>query len=160
MIPRIRPLAPRDKAAIINILKISPQFELHEIEVAEEVIVEYLRDPINSGYHIVVAELESTIEGYVCYGSTPLTRGTWEIYWIAVSPGSRRQGIGKQLMHHVENHVQKAQGRLIFAQTSSRTSFDDTNSFYSNLDYESISRIPDFYAPKEDKIIYQKKLAS
>jgi ribosomal protein S18 acetylase RimI-like enzyme len=160
MIPRIRPLAPRDKAAIINILKISPQFELYEIEVAEEVLVEYLKDPINSGYHIVVAELESTIEGYVCYGPVPLTRGTWDIYWIAVSPNSKRQGIGKQLMHHVENQIQKAQGRLIFVETSSKSSYDDTNSFYNNLGYESICRIPDFYAPKDDKIIYQKKITS
>jgi ribosomal protein S18 acetylase RimI-like enzyme len=158
MIPRVRPFAPRDKAAVINILKLSPQFELHEIEVAEEVIGDYLRDPIHSGYHVFVAELETTIEGYICYGSTPLTKGTWDIYWIAVSPNSRRQGIGKQLMSFAENHIQKAQGRIIVVETSSKSTYDDTNSFYRNLGYEPVCQIADFYAPKDDKIIYLKKI--
>ena len=160
MIPKIRPLAPRDKAAVMAILKKSNQFELFELEVAEEVINDYLRDPINSGYHIAVAEMESTIEGYICYGPTPLTRGTWDIYWIAVSPVNRKQGIGKQLMNYAEYNIQKNGGRLIIVETSSKTSYDDTNSFYRNLGYEEICRIADFYTPKDDKIMYQKKTSS
>lgn len=160
MTPRIRPLAPRDKAAVMTILKKSAQFELHELDVAEEVINDYLHDPINSGYHIVVAEMESTIEGYICYGPTPLTKGTWDIYWIAVTPQSRNKGIGKQLMSYAEYNIQKASGRLIIVETSSKPSYDDTNSFYRNLGYEEICRIADFYSPKDAKIIYQKKITT
>lgn len=159
MIHRIRPLAPRDKTAVINILKSLPQFELHEIQVAEEVLGDYLRDPINSGYHIVVAELESNIDGYICYGPTPLTRGTWDIYWIAVTLQSKRQGIGKQLMSFAEDKIQKAGGRIIIVETSSKPSYDETNSFYHNLGYEAICKIADFYAPKDDKIIYHKRIS-
>jgi GNAT superfamily N-acetyltransferase len=159
MIPRIRPLAPRDKTAVMTILKQSIQFELHELEVAEEVINDYLRDPIHSGYHIVVADMESDIEGYICYGPTPLTIGTWDIYWIAVSLKNRNLGIGRQLMSFAEDKIKNVQGRLIIVETSSKPSYDETNSFYRNLGYEQICRIPDFYAPKDDKILYQKKLS-
>jgi GNAT superfamily N-acetyltransferase len=160
MIPRIRPLAPRDKTAIMNILRTSAQFELHEIKVAEEVINDYLHDPINSGYHILVADLESTIEGYICYGPTPLTIGTWDIYWIAVLPRNRKQGLGRQLMSAAEYNIKKAQGRIIIVETSSKPSYDETNSFYRNLGYEEICRIADFYAPGDDKIMYQKKTSA
>jgi GNAT superfamily N-acetyltransferase len=160
MIPRIRTLAPRDKTAVMTILRKSEQFELFELDVAEEVINDYLRDPINSGYHVAVAEMESNIEGYVCYGPTPLTKGTWDIYWIAVTPKSRKQGIGKQLMSYAEYNVEKAGGRLIIVETSSKPSYDDTNNFYRDLGYKEICRITDFYAPKDDKIMYQKQVTA
>lgn len=160
MIPRIRPLAPRDKPAIVNILKASPEFELHEIDVAAEVIDDYIRDPVHSGYHISVAELDNTIEGYICYGPTPLTKGTWDIYWIAVSPVKKRKGIGKDLLAFAEHRIGTEQGRLILVETSSKPSYEGAHGFYATMGYELVSRISDFYSPKDDKLIFQKRLTA
>jgi hypothetical protein len=32
---------------------------------------------------------EKTYFGYVCFGHTPMTRHTYDLYWIVVDPGHR-----------------------------------------------------------------------
>ena len=98
MRPKIRPMTSKDKPAIIQILRNIPEFKPAEVDVAEEVIDSYIQEPTRSGYEIFVAEVGSSIAGYICYGPTPLTEGTWDIYWLAVNPKQQGQGIGKALL--------------------------------------------------------------
>ena len=126
--------------------------------MAEEVIDSYLRDPRGSGYHTLVAELDSTIAGYICYGPTPLTEGTWDIYWMAVAPEKQGKGIGGALLAHAEERIREAQGRLAIIETSSQPEYEKTRRFHLNHGYEVIGRIPDFYALGDDKLILQKRL--
>ena len=154
----IRPMTAEDRLAVVTILKKTPEFEPPEIPVAEEVIDSYLRAPVDSGYSIYVAELGSKVVGYVCYGWTPLTQGTWDIYWIAVAPSEKGRGIGKALMAHAEAEIGKARGRLILVETSSKPSYERTRNFYRSQGYQLITRIPDFYSPGDDKLTLQKRL--
>ncbi|MGB5925918.1 MAG: GNAT family N-acetyltransferase [Dehalococcoidia bacterium] len=126
--------------------------------VAEELIDCYLDDPSGSGYHILVAEVDSTVEGYICYGPTPLTEGTWDIYWVAVSREKQGQGIGSALMRSAEKEILKAEGRLSIIETSSTPAYEKTRNFHLSHGYEIIARIPDFYVPGDDKLIMQKRL--
>jgi ribosomal protein S18 acetylase RimI-like enzyme len=158
MMTRIRPLAPRHKSVVMRILRNSPEFEQQEVQVAEEIIDAYLHDAVNSGYHIAVAEIDSDVEGYICYGPTPLTKGTWDIYWIAVSPQKKGLGIGKELMYFAEDSIKRAEGRLVLIETSSKPLYENSRIFYQKRDYELICRIADFYAPKDDKLIYLKRI--
>jgi len=91
MRPKVRPMTDKDKPAVIQMLRDIPEFKSAEIDVAEEVINSYLADPIRSGYHIFVAEASSSIAGYICYGPTPLTEGTWDIYWRHLPSQNTRQ---------------------------------------------------------------------
>ncbi len=127
--------------------------------MAEEVIDSYLRDPDGSGYHVFVAEADLAVIGYIGYGPTPLTEGTWDIYWIAVAPEKQDKGIGRALLAHAEERIRKTRGRLILIETSSQTGYEKTRHFYSSHGYEVIARLPDFYTPGDDKIILQKRLA-
>jgi len=147
-----------DKPALIHILKHTREFKSYEVTVAEEVIDSYLRDPKGSGYNVLVAEGNPGIAGYVCYGPTPCTDGTWDIYWIAVDRAVREQGIGAALTRNAEAAVQKARGRMIIIETSSTPIYDKTRRFYLGRGYEVVGRIPDFYAPGDDKLILQKRL--
>jgi ubiquinone/menaquinone biosynthesis C-methylase UbiE len=63
-------------------------------------------------------------------------------------------------MSYAEYNIEKAGGRLIIVETSSKPSYDDTNDFYRDLGYKEICRITDFYAAKDDKIMYQKKITA
>jgi ribosomal protein S18 acetylase RimI-like enzyme len=128
------------------------------VAVAEEVIDSYLNDPPGSGYHILVAEIDSTITGYICYGPTPLTEGTWDIYWEAVAQEKQGQGIGSALMKSAEREIVRAKGRLAIIETSSTPAYEKTKRFYISQGYEVVARIPDFYAPGDDKLILQKRL--
>ena len=126
--------------------------------VAEEVIDSYLGDPSQSGYLILVSELNSVVAGYICFGPTPLTEGTWDIYWMAVAPDKQRQGIGGALMESAEKEIMRAKGRLVIIETSSTPAYEKTKRFHTSHGYEIIARLPDFYALGDDKLILQKRL--
>jgi GNAT superfamily N-acetyltransferase len=148
----------KDKPAILQILKNTPEFEPDEVVVAEEVIDCYLQDPIGSGYHILVAKTGSSHVGYICYGNVPLTKGTWDIYWIAVDLSEQAKGLGKTLLSSAEKNIRDNQGSLILIETSSKPGYERTRCFYKSRGYEIICRIADFYAPGDDKVIFQKRL--
>ena len=147
-----------DKPAVMQILRATPEFTSEEVTVAGELCDYYLEDPSGSGYHIFVAESDSSIVGYICFGPTPLTEGTWDVYWVAVAPQKQRQGIGKVMMEFAETRMREAKARLILIETSSKPNYERTRRFYEAQSYETICRIPDFYTPGDDLIILQKRL--
>jgi ribosomal protein S18 acetylase RimI-like enzyme len=143
---------------LIQILRNTPEFKPSEVAVAEEVIDSYLRDPRDSGYYVFVAEVESAVAGYICYGPTPLTENTWDIYWIAVSAGKQGRGIGGTLVSRAEEEIMEARGRLVVIETSSQPQYEKARRFHMNHGYEVVARVPDFYAPGDDRLILQKRL--
>lgn len=153
---KLRPMAAGDKAAIMKILRATPEFLPAEVLVAEEVIDAFLEGP-ESGYSVVVAEVQGDIAGYVCYGATPLTLGTWDIYWIAVAREHQRKGIGRAMLSVTETSIIQAGGRLALIETSSKPDYDKTRSFYGSEGYRVVCRIPDFYAPGDDKLVLEKR---
>lgn len=153
----IRPMTADDKPAVIRILKSTPEFLPAEVIVAEELIDAFLEGPA-SGYFIKVAEVNSGIVGYICYGNTPLTEATWDIYWIAVSHDLQGKGIGRILMKQAEEDIQKMHGRLTVVETSGKAEYNKTRQFYDNLGYQRVCQIPDYYASGDDLVIFVKRL--
>jgi ribosomal protein S18 acetylase RimI-like enzyme len=147
-----------DKPALMQILRHTPEFKPYEVVVAEEVIDGYLQDPLGTGYHALIADDDSQVAGYVCFGQTPCTEGTWDIYWVAVAGDKRGKGIGAALTKGAEAAIKKDGGRLIIIETSSQPLYENTRRFYLNQKYEQIARIPDFYTPGDDLLIMQKRL--
>ena len=139
-------------------LRHTPEFKPSELVVAEEVIDSYLRAPRNSDYYILVAEDDSALVGYICYGPTPMTEGTWDLYWNAVAQGKRHQGIGSALMKSAEKEIIRAKGRLVLVETSSTPAYEASRRLHIGHGYEIVARIPDFYAPGDDKLILLKRL--
>jgi ribosomal protein S18 acetylase RimI-like enzyme len=158
MRPDIRPMTGEDRAAIVEILRALPEFTPDEIAIAEEVIDVYLQKSFSSGYHIFVAEVGSSVIGYVCYGPTPLTVGTWDMYWLAIDMKSQGQGMGRALMAFAEARIRENQGRLIIIETSGKPEYEKTRRFHHSHGYTIASRIADFYAPGDDKLILEKRL--
>jgi ribosomal protein S18 acetylase RimI-like enzyme len=148
----------KDKRSITGILHNIPEFKPSEVTVAVEVIDSYLNDSVNSGYHILVAEVDSTVTGYICYGPTPLTEGTWDLYWEAVAREKQDLGIGSALMESAEKEIVRSKGRLAIIETSSTPAYEKTRHCHLRHGYEIVARIPDFYAPGDDKLILQKRL--
>jgi ribosomal protein S18 acetylase RimI-like enzyme len=142
----------------MKILQDTPEFKPPEVAVAEEVIDSYLKDPPGSGYQVLIAEDSSNVVGYICYGPTPLTESTWDFYWEAIARNKRGQGIGSMLLKLAEEEIIKAKGKLGLIETSSTPDYEKTRRFHISNGYEIIARIPDFYAPGDDKLILQKRL--
>jgi ribosomal protein S18 acetylase RimI-like enzyme len=126
--------------------------------VAEELIDASLRDPEGSGYRCIVAAEGESVLGYICYGPTPMTRATWDLYWIAVSPDAQGQGLGKRLYAAFRDHVWAQGGRQVRIETSSQESYAATGGFYERLGFACEARLRDFYADGDDLLIFYRKL--
>ena len=148
----------RDKQAVMDMLLNTPEFKPIEVATAEELIDAYLDQGLSSGYFLLVAEVDSSVAGYICYGPTPITTGTWDVYWMAVSRQFQRHGVGRALLAATEAEIKNTQGRLIIIETSSKPDYEKAQRFYSSQGYELISRIADFYEPGDDKLTYLKRL--
>jgi len=156
----IRPMTAGDRPALEQILHRVGNFHPGEIACALELIDIFLDDPDQRDYRIVVAEdSKSIVRGYACWGATPLTQGTYDLYWIATDPEVQGAGFGRVLMDYVEDQVQREQGRILVAETSSKESYGNTVRFYRRLNYEEASRIRDFYDVGDDKITFVKRFS-
>ena len=96
--------------------------------------------------------------GYACFGPTPSTDGTWDLYWLAVHPAAQGRGAGRALVREVEQILVARQGRLLAVETSSRESYAHSREFYARCGYTEAARVRDFYGPADDRIILTTRL--
>jgi len=103
---------------------------------------------------------EDELVGYACYGPTPDTDRTFDLYWIAVDPGAQGSGSGTRLLAEVERRLKGQNARMLIVETSSRSEYEPTRHFYRKRGYAEAARVRDFYAPLDDRIIYTKRFHS
>ncbi len=97
--------------------------------------------------------------GFACYGRTPSTDRTYDLYWIAVDRAAQGTGCGSVLLAEVERRLEALHARMLVIETSSRSDYTATRSFYLRRGYVEAVRIREFYAPHDDRIILTKRLA-
>lgn len=102
---------------------------------------------------------EGQLVGYVCYGATPGTDRTYDLYWIAVHPECQGAGGGSLLLEEVERRLRQREARLLVVETSSRSDYAATRRFYEMRGYGQAARLDDFYAPGDHRIVYTKRLS-
>src|SRR4030065_2483117 len=158
---KIRPLVEKDRVGLLSVLIKTRSFTSAEIDVAMELIDLVLKDPIQNDYQIycMVDDQDQAI-GYICYGPTPMTQGTFDLYWIAVDPDFQKQGVGSNLLDFLRKGVNKLKGRMILADTSSIPQYERTKKFYLKNGFQEVARIPDYYHPGNDRMTFCKKLES
>lgn len=96
--------------------------------------------------------------GFACFGATPATDRTYDLYWIAVHPDAQRSGAGATLMNEVERQLEARRARLLVIETSSRDDYAPTRRFYHKRGYEEAARLRDFYAPGDDRVVLTKRV--
>jgi ribosomal protein S18 acetylase RimI-like enzyme len=157
----VRSLAASDRGPLEGILRRTGVFSDVEVGVAMELIDAVLNNPAQRDYIIYTAAGSGgEVEGYYCIGPTPMTAGTWDLYWIAVDPDSSGGGIGKALLRHCEELAASKGATLMIAETSSKPSYDGTNRFYLRNGYGEVARVRDYYAKGDDLVVYGKYFSS
>jgi GNAT superfamily N-acetyltransferase len=157
---QIRPMAPGDREPVADLVVSAGNFNQAEIDCALELVDIYLTNKNQTDYNLVVAQdPEAIVHAYACWGPVPLTKGAFDLYWIATNPKSRGRGFGRALMRYVESQALKLKGRLLAVETSSKASYTDTVKFYRGLGYDEVYRIVDFYDVGDDKLILVKRLS-
>lgn len=109
-------------------------------------------------YQVLVADKEGELAGYVCYGPTPMTEGTYDLYWIASDPRFRGQGVGAALVAAMEGELRRRGGRQVRVETSATEDYGPARGFYRAMKYVEEARFRDFYKPGDDLIILRKPL--
>jgi len=137
-----------------------PTFSDRECETAVAMMHEAFAGPAGDDpYQFVLAKLHEQTVGYACFGTIPLTQGSYDLYWIAVRPDLHARGIGKTILLHSEALMARQAGRLVIAETSSRSEYARARRFYGDvMGYEKTACIKDFYRPGDDKLLYIKYL--
>jgi ribosomal protein S18 acetylase RimI-like enzyme len=149
---------PEDRSAIGEIARRVKVFTAEEERTIFELFDEYLQTP-DSGYAFLSAKVAQQLVGFACWGSTPLTEGTYELYWICADPVRHRQGAGRMLFQAVETAVRSQSGRLIIIETSSAEAYLPAIRFYQRMGCRQAARIRDFYSPGEHLLIFVKYLS-
>jgi len=97
--------------------------------------------------------------GFAIYGPTMGTDRTYDLYWIAVDRAAHGSGCGSALLSEVERRLEALHARMLVIETSSRSDYDATRTFYLRRGYVEAARVREFYAPHDDRIILTKRLA-
>lgn len=147
-----------DKKQINEILLATGFFYDHEIQVALDIVeITLTRGEDSSGYHFVIAENGNKMLGFCCYGAAPCTVASYDIYWFAVRKNLMNKGLGSKILSQAEAFIREKGGKNIWIETSSRSTYDPTRSFYIKRNYLVQAELPDFYAPGDNKVIFLKK---
>src|SRR5438093_11712982 len=136
----IRPMVAADRGGVFRILEGAGNFTPEEVGTALELIDEWLELGEHSGYltYVMEAREETTSEvlGYVCFGPTPLTESTYDLYWIAVDKSKHRGGVGKKLLKFAEEEIVRRGGEMLLVETSLQETYGGKIQFYVKTGYE------------------------
>jgi ribosomal protein S18 acetylase RimI-like enzyme len=91
-------------------------------------------------------------------GPTPATTGTWDLYWIAAHPELQGTGVAQALDAFAGEYVRARGGYLLIAETSGQPGYARARAFYQKQGYAELARIPDYYKPADDLVVFGRRL--
>ena len=152
----LRPVGRAQRAPLERLVRATDRFRESEVRTAVELLDEALAG--DDDYRFVGAYEGEALVGYACWGPTPGTEGTHDLYWIVVAPERQGAGIGRTLLADVERKLTADGGRLLVAETSGRADYAPTRAFYAKHGFIRAATVPGYYAPADDLVIYTKDL--
>lgn len=153
----VRELQRTDRAALSRLLARIEQFTEAEVAVALE-LADAALDDATSGYHVLVASGADELAGYICFGPTPMTDATWDLYWIAVAPTQQGRGIGRTLYEAFVERMRAQGGKQVRIETSSKESYANTGGFYERLGFAIAGELRDFYADGDHLLVFYRRI--
>lgn len=155
----IRAIAAADRDGLVALLAADGTFTDDEITVALELIDDAIAG--SDDYWAYVAthpDVDVPVAGYICYGPTPMTQSTYDLYWIVSHPAARGRGVAGTLVQHMETDLRGRGATGIRVETSQTEGYGAARRFYDKHGYPEASRLVDFYKPGDDLITYYKRL--
>jgi len=150
----VRNLVAADRASVREALVDCRAFNDEEIRVAMDMV----ESGLEGDYLLPAIEIDAEVRGYACIGRAPLTLASWYLYWICVHPSAQGRGVGQRLQSRIEQLVREAGGTRLVAETSGRADYERARRFYRDAGFTEAGRIPDFYKPGDDCVVYFKAL--
>ncbi len=152
----LRPVGRAHRARLEQLTRGTGLFREEEVATAVELLDESLAG--HDDYQFVGAFEADRLVGYACWGPTPGTEATHDLYWIVVDREQQGSGIGTRLLREVESRLTAHGARLVVVETSSRADYAPTRGFYESRGYTRTATIPGYYAPGDDLVVFTKDL--
>ena len=146
-----------DLQRVLALARKTVVFTTEEVGVVKELLEAELKNPAQNGYHGLIFEENDKVVGFACYGPTPMTEGTYDLYWLFVDPKHQRRGVGGTLLGEVEKAIRRAKGRMLIADTSSSPSYVPARRFYQEHGFQKVAEVGDYYSPGDSRLTYVKK---
>jgi len=153
----IRPVGAGDRGALAALLRGDPSFRADERTVALQLIDGALAGDLDYLVRVAV-DRDACVVGYTCYGPTPMTRATYDLYWLVVAAAARGQGHGRGLVDHVEAEIRGRGGGNVRVETSPAAAHAAARALYARLGYALACELPGFYRPDEALLLYYKHI--
>jgi ribosomal protein S18 acetylase RimI-like enzyme len=154
----ILPSQPDEREAIGRITAEVGVFDQEEVDTVFELFDDYVADPVVNGYYFLSYRDGGRTLGFACYGPTPLTQGTYDLYWICTDRRAHQRGVGKALLRAVEAAIKAERGRLIIIATSSRPEYEPAREFYARTGCHLDGIVRDYYEPGDDLYMYSRRV--
>jgi ribosomal protein S18 acetylase RimI-like enzyme len=148
-----RNLRSDDISALAKIVRETHFFTEAEVAVAVE-----LMEDKTGYYQFIVAEEDSRILGYSCYGHIAVTESSYDLYWIVVSPAAQGKSVGKKLMAETQQRIKAEGGARAYAETSSQEKYLSTQRFYEKCGFTKEAELKDFYRIGDSRLTFTKIL--
>ncbi len=157
---KIRPIEGKDREAIHSLIEGTAAFKPEEVDVAMELVDAGLTTQTGEDDYcpFVLEEEDGTVVAYACFGKSPMTKATFDLYWLATRADRMGKGYGRKIVAFVEEEVKRQGGKLLVIETSSHESYGGTREFYLKIGCTLAAQIPDFYDQGDDKLIYLKPI--
>lgn len=147
-----------DNLSVREIIVSTKFFYDHEVEMAVELVEEWIKTGESSGYHFIFAENDGVTVAYSCFGPNEMSKTCFDLYWIATRDDFRGKGIGKKLIEETINQARNMGCKILIAETSGLPHYGPTREFYKKNGFILEAKIKDFYTMGDDKLIYTKRI--
>jgi ribosomal protein S18 acetylase RimI-like enzyme len=148
----IRPMVESDQAAVEKLATSTGMFGPGDWQAPD------LANLHRDHRWIVATNSENEVVGAAYFAPEQVSHSLWNTYFLSVKKDSHRQGIGRQIMTHIEELALSKGINTLIVETSSLENFSQARSFYLALGYVREAEIRNYYAPGESKIVFWKSL--
>jgi GNAT superfamily N-acetyltransferase len=109
-------------------------------------------------YTALGADVEGRLVGWICWGPTPCTLGTYDLYWMAVDPVGQHVGVGSALLAGDGKAARRTGAAHRWLRPRDEQTTRIPAASIQARGYLETARIPDFYAPGDDLVVCTKRL--
>ena len=145
------------RADIPELKKVLDSSALFPSYLLDDMISDYLSNEKSTDIWFTTIDQGKPISIGYC-APERLTKGTYNLYAIAVHKSQQGKGTGKKMIEYIVNELRKKDNRILIVETSGKPEFNLTREFYIKCDFKEQAVIPEFYEKGDDKIVFWKKL--
>ncbi|HSD84078.1 MAG TPA: GNAT family N-acetyltransferase [Anaerolineae bacterium] len=149
----------RDEFDVIReMTKRAAVFNETEVDTVTELLEGYEEGPEISGYYFLSCRNGNNLVGYACWGPRDLSGNGYDLYWICADPDVHGKGVGRALMHAVEEEICKRHGVWVVIETSDTDHYAPARRLYERSGYTLSMLLQDFYHDGDGLCTYTKRL--